>query len=97
VLVLLEFQSVDDSNVTVKLEHPDGSEMWALERVTKGQYGFSTPVEGDYKICFLPSDTSNPGALDTHKVRWGWNVKRGSGEGEAVIRTNLHYAPPPPT
>lgn len=74
VLVLLEFQSVDDSNVTVKLEHPDGSEMWALERVTKGQYGFSTPVEGDYKICFLPSDTSNPGALDTHKIRLQWKT-----------------------
>jgi hypothetical protein len=43
VLVLLEFESVDGSNVTVKLLAPDDSEMWSQERVSKGQYGFTTP------------------------------------------------------
>lgn len=46
VLVLLEYESVDGSDVTVKLLAPDESEMWSQERAAKGQYGFTTPQVG---------------------------------------------------
>ena len=44
--MLLEFESVDGTDITVKLLAPDETEMWSVERVPKGQYGFTTPQVG---------------------------------------------------
>jgi len=72
VLVLLEYESVDGTPITVKLEDPFGVLLWNNNNDIKGQYGFTTKTKGDFKVCFTKTEIS--GHPTNHKVRLEWKT-----------------------
>mmetsp|Transcript_35687 Transcript_35687/g.43028 ORF Transcript_35687/g.43028 Transcript_35687/m.43028 type:complete len:212 (+) Transcript_35687:80-715(+) len=72
VLALLDFESVDGTPISVKLEDPFGTVLWTSEDTPKGQYGFTTKTKGDFKVCFTRTDPTVDHT--SHKIRLDWKT-----------------------
>ncbi|KAK3278147.1 hypothetical protein CYMTET_13897 [Cymbomonas tetramitiformis] len=85
VLALVEYVSLDGTKISVKIEDPQANIFWTNEGSDKGQYGFTTKLKGDYKICFTKTEPG-VGEVTSHKIKLDWKTGVAASDWDSIAK-----------
>lgn len=85
VLALVEYSSVDGTHISVKLEDPKAAIIYTQEATESGQFGFTTKLSGDYKICFTKTEPG-VGEVSSHKIKLDWKTGVAASDWDSIAK-----------